>query len=154
MSEKGKVLRDADDAYAELREAIAGLDEEQARRVWLGTWGAREILIHVGAWAREMTPALGRIRRGEPTFPAGVSYDDADAWNARFVAARAGASLADILAEVETAHRGLIAAAAALDEAHWSAGAAARELFEGTGPQHYREHAGQIREWRQVGARA
>jgi len=153
MDDKGKVLRDADEAYGELRQAIGGLDDERASRVWLGTWGVREILIHIAAWDAEMTPALGRVRRGEPSFPDGVSYDDADAWNARFVAAKAGVKMVDILTELEAAHRDLVAAAASLDETHWSEGASARSLFEGTGAQHYREHAEQIREWRQDGKR-
>jgi Protein of unknown function (DUF1706) len=153
MDDKGKALRDADEAYGELRQAIGGLDDDGASRVWLGTWGVREILIHIAAWDQEMLPALGRVRRGEPTFPEGVSYDDADAWNARFVAARAGTKMIDILTELEAAHRDLVEAAASLDETHWAEGAPARSLFEGTGAQHYREHAAQIRESRQGGAR-
>ena len=153
MGDKGTLLREADEAYAELREAIGGLDDEQASRAWLGTWGVREILIHIAAWDQEMTPALGRMRRGEPSFPEGVSYDDADAWNARLVAAKTGAKLVDIIPELEAAHRDLVAAAAALDETHWDVGAPARELFAGTGAQHYQEHAAQIRQWRKEGAR-
>jgi hypothetical protein len=120
--------------------------------VWLGTWGAREILIHISAWDREMAPALARIGRGEPPYPAGA-YDDADAWNARFVEARSGAKPADVLADLEASHRELVAAAAALGEEHFAAGAPARGLLEGTGAQHYREHAAQIREWRHAQAR-
>ena len=153
MGDKEKLLREADEAYAELREAIGGLEDDRMGRVWLGTWGVREILIHISAWDQEMAPALERIGQGEPAYPAGVSYDDADAWNARFVEARAGAKPAEILAELETSHRGLAAAAAALDEGHFAAEAPARALFEGTGAQHYREHATQIRQWRQEGAR-
>ena len=150
MGDRGELLREAaDQAYGELREAIDGLDDEEASRVWLGTWGVREILIHIAAWDKEMTPAFGRIRAGEAAFAEGVSYDDADGWNARFVAAKAGAKLIDILTGLEAAHRDLIAAAATLDETHWRAEAPARDLFEGTGAKHYREHAAQIREWRQ-----
>lgn len=148
MADKEKLLKDADEAYGELRETISGLDESAARRVWFGTWGVREILIHIAAWDREMAPALGRIARGEPPYPAGVSYDDADAWNARFVAARSTAKLADILSELESSHRDFVTAAAALDDAHFTSGAPARDIFDGNSAQHYREHAGQIREWR------
>jgi len=152
MEDKGKLLREADEAYAELREAAAGLDDDQASRVMLGTWGVREILIHIAAWDREMTPALARIRHGEAAFPAGVSYDDADGWNARFVAARSGVKLADILAELDLAHRDLIAAATALDDPQLATGGPARDVFTGTATQHYQEHAGQIRQWRKENA--
>ena len=152
MGDKRKLLRDADEAYAELRQAISGLDEAHLGRVWLGTWGVREILIHISAWDREMIPALGRIGRGEQPYPAGVSYDDADAWNARFVAAKTGAKATEVLADLEASHRDFITAAEALGEEHFSAGSPARSLFAGTGPEHYREHAAQIREWRHDGA--
>jgi hypothetical protein len=153
MDDKGKLLREANEGYAELRAAVAGLDDDQASRVWLGAWGVREILIHIAAWDREMTPALARIGRGEAAFPAGVSYDDADGWNARFVAARSGVKLGDVLAELDTAHRDLIAAAAALDDSHLVTGAPGRDVFTGTATQHYQEHTGQIREWRKDNAR-
>ena len=45
MADKRKLLKDADEAYSELIEAVAGLSDLELSRVWLGTWGAREILI-------------------------------------------------------------------------------------------------------------
>jgi len=71
MADKRKLLKDADEAYSELIEAVAGLSDLELSRVWLGTWGAREILIHIAAWDREMIPALQRVGRGSPrTRPA------------------------------------------------------------------------------------
>lgn len=150
MSDKQKILTEADDAYSELQEAIAGLDDAEMSRVWLGSWGVREILVHAAAWDREMAPALGRIGRGEEPYAAGA-YDDADAWNARFVERKKGAKPSEVLADLETSHRLLVAAAGALGAEHFSEGAPARALLEGTGAQHYREHAAQIRRWRQGG---
>jgi len=147
MSDKEKVLSDCDEAYGELREAIAGLDESRARAVWLGTWGVKEILIHIAAWDREMAPALDRIGRGQAPYPAGT-YDDFDAWNARFVEAGKDAPLHEILVDLEASHHGLVAAAKALGDEHFGGEAAAGELFQGTGAKHYREHADQIRDWR------
>jgi hypothetical protein len=148
MSERMKLLAEADDSFAELRQAIEGLSDEQMRRVWLGTWGVREILVHISGWHREMIPVLDRIVRGEvPPYPAGA-YDDVDAWNARFVERQAGVKTADVLAELETSHRDFVRVAAVVPEQHFAPGGAARDLFEGAGPGHYREHAAQIREWR------
>jgi hypothetical protein len=149
MADKQKLLRDADEAFGELREAISGLDEPRISQVWLGTWGVREILIHVSGWHREMIPAFGRVGRHETPLPPGVSYDDYDAWNARFVETWRDAKLGDVLAELDAAHRDYVAAAAALSEEHFAAGSPARELFEGAGAPHYREHAAQIRQWRE-----
>jgi hypothetical protein len=152
MADKHEILREADDAYAELRRAIGALDESRASSAWLGSWGLRDILIHISGWHQEMIPALGRLGRGESAYPAGVSYDDADAWNARFVDARRGIKLADILDELEHSHRDFVTAASALGEEHFAAGAPARELFEGAGALHYREHGEQIRRWREHGS--
>jgi hypothetical protein len=147
MGDEQKVLQEAADTYGEFREAVAGLDEAQTRAVWLGTWGVKEILIHISGWDREMAPAFARIERGEAAYPAGA-YDDYDAWNARFVEGGQHAQNAQILSELEASHRALVAAAGALDDEHFSTGAAARELLEAIGARHYREHATQIREWR------
>ena len=87
MADKQTLLQDAVEAYTELRQAIADLGEGQMNRAWLGPWGVREILIHVSGWHREMMAALERVGRGEPPYPPGT-YDDADAWNAGFVAKR------------------------------------------------------------------
>src|SRR5262245_42024945 len=147
MGDKQKLLHEADEAYEELGKAIAGLDEAKAGRVFLGTWGTREILIHIAAWNREMAPALTRIGKGEPPYADGF-YDDADAWNARFVEAKKGEKLSEILADVERSHRDLVSAAAALSDQHLGPDTPARGMLEATAAQHYREHAAQIREWR------
>jgi hypothetical protein len=147
MSERAGVLRDADAVYGELRESFEGLTDDQMNQVWLGTWGVREILIHIAGWHRAMIPALAHIGRGEAPFPAGT-YDDYDAWNARFVEAKSGVKGADVVAELEASHRDFVAAAAVLPPALLAEGGAARELFDGVGPGHYREHTAQIRQWR------
>jgi len=147
MGAKQELLTDAEAAYTELREAVDSVPDARMTEAWLGSWGAREILIHISGWHREMIPALQRIGRGEPPYPDGVSYDDFDAWNARFVDAKRGVKVADVRAELEASHRDFVAAAAGLTDEHLAAGAA-RELFSGVGAAHYREHAGQIREWR------
>ena len=148
MADKEKLLRDADEAFEELRKTISGLDEAQMSQTWLGTWGAREILIHVSGWHRETIRAFGRLGRHEAPYPAGVSYDDYDAWNARFVEAKRQAKLIDVLTELDASHRDFVAAAAALLEDDFAEGSTARALFEGAGAPHYREHAAQIRQWR------
>ena len=151
MSDKGTLLREADLAFGELRGAIDGLTEEDMRRVWLGTWGVREILIHISAWHRAMIPALAHVARGEPPYPAGT-YDDFDAWNARFVADKAGVKVSDVLAELRASHEDFLAAVAALPESHLAEGSAARGLLDGAGTGHYREHTTQIRDWRRATA--
>ena len=112
MSDKTTLLREADETFADLRQTIDGLTEEQMREVWLGTWGVREILIHISGWHQAMIPALQHIARGEEPYPAGT-YDDFNAWNARFVAEKAGVKAADVLAELDASHRAFVGASGA-----------------------------------------
>ncbi len=151
MSDKSELLREADEAFGELRVAADGLSEEEAARPWLGTWGVREILIHAAGWHRVMIPALERLARGEAPYPPGT-YDDFDAWNARFVTGKSGVKTADASAELEASHRAFVAAAARVPDDGWVEGGAAREIFVNCAPGHYREHAAQIRDWRQARA--
>lgn len=147
MAHKQALLAEANQAYGELTEAVGGLSDSELTQVFLGVWGTREILIHIAAWDREMAAALERVSRGEKAYPDG-KYDDFDDWNARFVAAREGMHPADILAEVDREHRAIIAAAETLPESDFAPEQPARGMFEGATTQHYREHAGQIRDWR------
>ncbi len=151
MSDKATMLRQTEESFTELRQAIDGLSDDEMRRVWLGTWGVREILIHISGWHEAMIPALANIAKGEAPYPQGT-YDDFDAWNARFVDRKSGVKPADVLAELDLTHRRFVGAAAVLPEAHFAPGGGAREPFDGAGAGHYREHAAQIREWRQGSA--
>jgi hypothetical protein len=146
MSQTEAAIQDTARAYQELREAIAGLPDADRRKVWLGGWGVRELLIHISGWHREMIPALERIARGERPYPPGA-YDDADGWNTRFVEARTSADLGEVLEELESSHRDFVAAAARLAPDELAPGRPARELLDGSGAKHYREHAAQIRTW-------
>ena len=148
MSDKATMLRQAEEAFTELRQAIDGLADDEMHRVWLGSWGVREILIHISGWHEAMIPALANIAKGEAPYPPGT-YDDFDAWNARFVEGKSGVKSGDVLAELDVTHRRFVGAAAALPEAHFAPGGTARDPFDGAGAGHYREHSAQIREWRQ-----
>lgn len=148
MADKATLIRETQEAYTELRRVVEGLTDEEMRRVWFGTWGVREILIHISGWHEVMTPALARIARGEAPYPAGT-YDDFDAWNARFVLQKTGVKTADVLAELDASHRQFVDAAEAVPEQYFETGGGAGEVLDGAGAGHYREHTAQIREWRQ-----
>jgi hypothetical protein len=148
MDDRQKLLAETETAYADLRRTLGGIPEVRMAERWLGTWGVREIAIHISGWHREMIPALERLGRGQAPYAAGVSYGDFDAWNARFVDAKRETRMGDVIADLDASHRDFLAAARALPAEQLGPGGRARELFEGTGLQHYQEHAGQIREWR------
>jgi len=111
---KDDLLDQAAREFRALHDALRGLNEGDLTRVWLGVWSTKDIVVHISGWHREMIPALERLARGERPIPEGVSYDDVDAWNARFVAARREASVADALLELDRSHEDFMRAAAAV----------------------------------------
>jgi hypothetical protein len=148
MGAKQELLEKAEQEYDGLKAAIKGLDEGQMSQVWLGSWGVREILAHITGWHREMIPALERLGRGEAPYPDGA-YDNFDSWNARFVEARKGRAPVDILREVYASHRELLSAVSRLPDEQFGEGRPGSGLVDGVTAGHYREHAEQIRQWRQ-----
>lgn len=148
MSAKQELLNRAAREYKALHEAIAGLNEAQMTETWLGTWSIKDIVAHMSGWHREMAPALDRLTRGEKPLREGVSYDDVDAWNARFVAAAARRSVADVLLEFDTTHAAFMRAADAVPEARWEPGKTTHRLVDMNSAHHYHEHGEQIRTWR------
>ncbi len=149
MSAKEELLDRTEAEFQVLQEAVRGLDEAQLTRPILGAWSVREILIHLAGWHREMTPALERMARGEKPIPEGVSYEDPDPWNARFVEAKRGVPVPAVLAELESSHRDFLRAARAVPEERFAPKKTAARIVEATGSHHYREHGRQIRAWRQ-----
>ena len=147
---KPELLSQAALEYNAFEQAIHGLNEDHLLEVWLGTWSIREILAHLSGWHREMGPALERLARGEKPIVEGVSYDDVDAWNARFVAAAKDRPLAEILLELDRSHEYFMHAAAAVPAERVRPGSTAHRMIEACTAGHYREHGEQIRAWRKA----
>ena len=113
---KAELLNQAAREYNAFEQAIHGLNEDHLVEVWFGNWSVREIVAHISGWHREMGPALARLARGEKPVPDGVSCDDVEAWNARFVAAKKDWPLAEVLLELDRSHEYFMHAAAAVPE--------------------------------------
>jgi hypothetical protein len=150
VSAKDELLSQAAHEYNEFEQAIHGLNEDHLNEVWLGTWSIRDIVAHLSGWHREMGPALERIARGERPLPQGVSYDDVDAWNARFVADKKDWPVADVLLELDRSHEYFMRAAASVPEDRVVPGRTAHRIIDLNSAQHYREHGAQIRAWREA----
>jgi hypothetical protein len=145
---KEELLNEAAREYKALHEALQGLNETQMTEVWLGTWSVRDIVAHIAGWHQEMAPALERLARGERPVREGVSYDDVDAWNERFAAARRTTAVADVLLELDRTHEAFLKAAAAVPGERLQPGKTAWKIVDGNSAHHYREHGEQIRAWR------
>ena len=148
MSVKDDVLKQTAQEFSTFKAAYAGLSEAQLTQPMLGTWSIREILCHLAGWHREIVPVLERIARGEKPVREGVSYEDAQPWNEKFVRGYAGKSAAEMTAEVDASYQALIAAARSVPEERFAPGSAAARTMDGVGPRHWKEHGEQIRQWR------
>jgi hypothetical protein len=95
-----------------------------------------------------MGPALERLRRGERPIAEGVSYDDVDAWNARFADAKKSAPTPDILRELEASHAAFMQAAAGVPDERYVPGKTAHKIVDLNSRHHYHEHRQQVEEWR------
>ena len=146
---KNDLLREMDAGFAALLDAVDGLSEEQMTRVWYGDWSVRDILAHVAGWHREEIAMLERMARGERPVPESADYTDDDAWNARFVAKWRDASAGEVLAELKGIKEAYVAAAGRLPEERFEEGRTAHRLVQQGCTEHYREHGGEIREWRE-----
>ena len=150
MSAKDDLLKQTAEEFKTFKAAYAGLTEPQLTGVMLGTWSIREILCHVAGWHREMVPVLERIARGEKPVPEGISYEDPQPWNEKFVRAYAGKPASEVVAEVDSSYEALMAAARKVPEERFAPGRSAARTMDGVGPHHYKEHGEQIRQWRKA----
>jgi hypothetical protein len=148
VSHKQDLLSRAAEEYRAFYDALDGLNEDQLSEPWLGTWGVRDIVAHIVGWQRELTPALERLALGERPIPPGVSYEDVDAWNAKFAAAWHDTRPADILLELDRSHEAFLRAAAAVPEDRYQPEKTAYRIVDLNSAHHYEDHGGQIREWR------
>ncbi len=116
--------------------------------VWLGDWSTKHIIAHMVGWHHEMTPVLERLARGERPVAEGVSYEDVDAWNAKFAAAKRNASVAEVLLELDKTHEQFTHAATAVPDSRFQPGKTAYRIVDLNSAHHYKEHGDQIRAWR------
>ena len=90
MGDKATMLREAVEAFTDLRAMFDGLTEEQASRVWHGVLGMRDTLIHIhsatlrgcGDQTSQMAEDIRKARR----FWAPGSF-----WGLRYPSERNGA---------------------------------------------------------------
>ena len=146
--DKDAVIKRVEDGFAQLLAAVDGLDEHAMSKVFYGDWAAKDILAHIAGWHHTMTGALERMGRGERPTPEGVDYSDADAWNAKFVAAMRPQTAATVVADLRQSYANYIRAARALPADRFGEGKTANRILEASGYGHYAEHLPALQEYR------
>jgi len=146
---KEDLLQTLNAEFAGLLSTLEGLGEEAATRVWYGDWSVRDILAHVSGWHTEMAQAFERMARGERPVPEGTDYSDPNPWNARFAEAKGDTSFVDMVQELKASEAAFVEAAKQVPADRFEEGRAAYRILHASGIDHYREHAPEIREWRE-----
>jgi predicted outer membrane protein len=91
---------------------------------------------------------MERVKNGQPPTPEGVSYANADAWNAKFAATAFDKDVADVLLDFDRSHADFIRAADRVPSERFQLGKTAWRMVDLNSAHHYREHGDQIRAWR------
>jgi len=149
MSAKDELLKQGEEEFRAFKAALRGLDAAPLTEVWLGTWSIKDIVAHISGWHRELGPALERMARGERPIPEGTSYENVDAWNAKFAGAKKDSPVSEILREFDASHAYFMAQAARVPEERFVPGKTAYRIVELNSAHHYKDHGDQIRAWRQ-----
>lgn len=118
----------------------------------VGEWSARELLAHLGYWTGHAAEALHRAEQGllhefgsdDPDF-------DVDAVNETVARVARETDLATVRLREEAAYGALVERLAAADDSWLLDTTGYRETLEQVlredGPEHYREHAIDVRAW-------
>lgn len=146
---KEDLLQTLDTEFASLLSTLEGLGEEAATRVWYGDWSVRDILAHISGWHREMAQAFERMGRGERPVPEGIDYGDPNPWNAGFAEAKVDTTFIEMMQELKASKAAFVGAAGKVPTDRFEEGRAAYRILHATGIDHYREHAPEIRQWRE-----
>ena len=146
----------ASQLWAARRDLLAALEGQTAADLTAphveGEWSARDVLLHIAAWLRELArlvPDLARYgyQRGE-AFDPGPDWSD---WNATQIEPHRHVRPEAAVAGVVTAHARLLEALEPLDEAALRRRGATRFGFESSGwelllaeAEHERAHAARL----------
>jgi hypothetical protein len=125
-------------------EAIEGIPEERMAEPMVGHWSAKDLVGHVAFWEDWVIGECQRILAGEP-----ATGEDLDPLNQRQVEERKNRSLAEQRRYRDEAHARLMAFLETIpnDEPAFPK---LVNVLEWETYEHYDEHAGQVRSWREA----
>jgi hypothetical protein len=145
---KTKALADLSAAHLDFKETVRAIPDEKLTVVMLGDWSAKDVIAHVSSWDELSALDLRRIGRGHVPWMAAFREADVDEWNAFLMRGRKLFPPAQVYSELETCYEMLVEALEAVPEAMFQQGSMVTNLLA-IAVQHYRDHGGHIREWRE-----
>ena len=142
--EPGEILDHINTARVALTSAIYGLSEADLIRPGaVGTWSVKDVMAHVGRWEETAFEVLSAHLRGEKITE---DYRDALAYNDKWEAELQALPLQEAIQLFETAHYHFLRLLSSLAPEQWNG--YVRAWIPGATWHHFKEHAEQIRAWR------
>ena len=153
---KQDVVDEIISARADLLDAIDGLPPDARRKPFaVGKWSVKDVLAHITAWESELVTALNQAQNNRT--PHIAQIDDIDQWNEEQYHHNARRSLEAILVDLEGVHHMLLKMVREYNEQaltdnrqyRWMEGEPLSYLIAENSSLHEREHADDIRRWRE-----
>ena len=147
MTDKQTTITEIEAASKELLSAVDGVPPDRMTEAFLDQWSAKDILAHTASWAEFTINDAGRLSRGH--MPCLVAFKEAEVndWNAFFMRPRTVFPLEQVLFEFNHWHQSLLVALRDIPDAMFGPGVLNNVcviLYS-----HLRDHAGNIRAWRE-----
>ena len=139
-----------EDARHELLAAFDGLPDEQMEVPLPDGWSVKDILAHVAMWDEMELPDMRRAARGSARVLDGLDEDETlvDLWNEVQFRLRRRLPVKQVLMELEEARASVIEFLEAVAEERLTSGFVPAACVIQS--RHDRQHAAQIRDWRQT----
>lgn len=154
--DKDDILQEIESARADLLSALDGLTPDQMRMAGaVGVWSVKDVLAHIVAWESEVVTALNKVLNKR--VPAIIHIDDIDEWNEKQYHISVRRSLDVIIEDFYGVHKMLLHMLEDFDDKilsdnrrfAWMEGEPLAYLIEENVTLHEREHAEDIRVWRE-----
>lgn len=150
MSDKATTIAELESAYAKFRQTIDTVPDIAWEETMLGQWKLNHLLAHMAGWAKEMTRSIQRVGAGQPPTPEGVSYANADIWNAKFASTASPGKYS--IVSFEHAFSRYIDAAKGLNDDLFGQNAEGKpkignRLLTNAGIGHFKEHQEELNRW-------
>lgn len=146
MDRRAELVRDEELAWDEFCELVNGFTPDQMLEpgVTPEGWSVKDLVFHVGCWLADCAMHLERMRLGTFTEP---DIDDAetDRINREWFERARDLDLPTVRCELAAGRTRMLQEFGWLDVPT----ASAIEWFEESGPLHYREHAADLRAWKE-----
>ena len=144
---KAATLADLAAAHVDFKEAVRGIPEDRLTVPMHWEWSAKDLIAHISSWNEFTALDMHRLARGHMPCIAAFREADVDEWNAFLVRPRKLFPVEQVLSELEGCYDDLVQSLETVPQRMFEAGIVANMMLLASA--HYREHAGNIRRWRE-----